>query len=257
MELDARGLAANRAGDAREALRCFARAHALAPRHSKFLLSAANMHLKLGAASAAAALYAELTHRALTPRQLLMVLEKLAPLCGWPAAWRPGDGCPPRRLSRRRDAAPSAPAPPPASVGCAHLAVSLTRYKLVAGFAYFVIEATYYPFPQARHQPRPPSPPFALAVASLLPPRAQGAPVRRVCQRRFSEFVALHARLKAPLQLPRAALPPKAFFNTAAVHQSRVGPLERYLNRACNLATAQWSADATEALVEFLEYGDL
>ena len=52
-------------------------AHALKPRESKLLLSAANMELKLGRRAEAAALYGELTYRALTPRQHALLYQKM------------------------------------------------------------------------------------------------------------------------------------------------------------------------------------
>ena len=59
-ELSSRGVVANRDGLTREALALFSRAHQLMPLEPRYLLSAANMHLKLGEAAAAHAKYEQL-----------------------------------------------------------------------------------------------------------------------------------------------------------------------------------------------------
>ena len=102
-ELNALGLEANKRGDARGALALFVEAHALLPTDARFLLSAANMHLKLGEASAACALYAKLQNLGMTPRQQEIARKKHGQACTQKELAR--------RMSLAAEAAPSSPLP--------------------------------------------------------------------------------------------------------------------------------------------------
>lgn len=68
-ELNGRGLEANRDGDTSTALGLFLEAHVRAPADARFILSAANMHLKLGQPTEACELYKKLESLSLTSRQ--------------------------------------------------------------------------------------------------------------------------------------------------------------------------------------------
>ena len=76
--LHRKGLAANRDGDTRGALGLFLQANALHPQRVPYLLSAANMWLKLGQAEPALALYRQLADMELTEAYAKMVSEKSA-----------------------------------------------------------------------------------------------------------------------------------------------------------------------------------
>ena len=76
-EANAAGLSANAQGDTAGALRCFCRAFELAP-VPRYVLSAANMRLKLGDASGAAAQYAELLHGTTPVGQIPLSVEQTA-----------------------------------------------------------------------------------------------------------------------------------------------------------------------------------
>ena len=72
-----RGLDSNRNGDYHQALRLFLAAHQLIHGEPRFLLSAANMQLKIGNVSAALDLYEYIGSYALSDKQADMVQEKL------------------------------------------------------------------------------------------------------------------------------------------------------------------------------------
>ena len=77
--LNSAGLAANKAGDAKTALAFFLQATALAPTFPPYLLSAANMFLKIGEATSAIPLYERARRElALNERQQKMVAEVAA-----------------------------------------------------------------------------------------------------------------------------------------------------------------------------------
>ena len=71
------GLEANKLGDSAMALRFFLAASRLAPSDPRFLLSAGNMHLKLGEADNAMAVYETLQTLELTEKQANMIVSKL------------------------------------------------------------------------------------------------------------------------------------------------------------------------------------
>ena len=81
-ELNAKGLESNKRGETRGALGFFLEAHQMCPEDARFVLSAANMHLKLGEAEAARSLYAKLKTLSMTPRQMEIARTKQ----GWAAA---------------------------------------------------------------------------------------------------------------------------------------------------------------------------
>ena len=68
-ELNGRGLEANRHGETSAALGLLLQAHTAAPADARFILSAANMHLKLGQPTEACVLYKKLESLSLTSRQ--------------------------------------------------------------------------------------------------------------------------------------------------------------------------------------------
>jgi hypothetical protein len=75
--LNARGLEANREGHSSTALRNFLAASVLLPSDPRFVLSAANMHLKIGDVSGGVALCERLIGLPLTPRQKEQALSTL------------------------------------------------------------------------------------------------------------------------------------------------------------------------------------
>jgi Flp pilus assembly protein TadD len=75
--LNKAGLDANKAGNSKAALRYFLAATRLAPTDSRYLLSAANMHLKLGEVNDAVDLYENLRSFPLSDKQAAIVTAKL------------------------------------------------------------------------------------------------------------------------------------------------------------------------------------
>ena len=71
--LNSLGLECNRDEATEQARRYFIAAHQLVPQEPRYLLSAANMHLKLGDAPSAIALYEKLRGMTLTQKQANMV----------------------------------------------------------------------------------------------------------------------------------------------------------------------------------------
>lgn len=87
-EYNAEGLQHNREGDAHTALECFLKAHELAPTKCIYLLSAANMQLKLGEFTLAAVTYRSLLegevgmqpkHRLMAEQKLRLALDRTLP----------------------------------------------------------------------------------------------------------------------------------------------------------------------------------
>jgi hypothetical protein len=112
------------------------------------------------------------------------------------------------------------------SANSLHLAATLHGYVSVGGHAEFTIETTFY--------------------------SVSGTTWTSNVRRRYSDFTKLHAQLALPLGLPPKFSAPKACINTRAVNESRIILFERYLNYACNEATASVNVAATAALCDFL-----
>ena len=118
-----KGLELNKAGDTRGALANFLQAHALRPTRVPYLLSAANMYLKLGQAEQALALYSRAESLslsvALTEKQAAMLKEKraLAEAALLPANDEPttltATACAPEASPPSSPDSPPPPPPPP------------------------------------------------------------------------------------------------------------------------------------------------
>ena len=75
--VNSQGLQFNARGDALQALQCFYKAAMLCPLQNRYLLSAANMHLKLNEASAAGAIYEWLLTLPLADKEVTVAQAKL------------------------------------------------------------------------------------------------------------------------------------------------------------------------------------
>mmetsp|Transcript_5759 Transcript_5759/g.9662 ORF Transcript_5759/g.9662 Transcript_5759/m.9662 type:complete len:193 (+) Transcript_5759:15-593(+) len=75
-QLNAAGLACNKSGDTKRAADLFIQAHTADPGRAPYLISAANMYLKIGDRNRAQQLYSRARNMKLTPQQVRMVASK-------------------------------------------------------------------------------------------------------------------------------------------------------------------------------------